>query len=155
MDCSLPGSSVHGILQAGILGCVAIPLSRRSSWPWDWTQVSCIAGRFFKECNARDLGSIPGSEGSPGERKGYPLQWFWPGEFHGLYSPWGCKESDTTEWLSLHSPSLPSKPPGNLTIGKAVFVFCVSCIPMHNLNELSFSCSYAPTFSVHPPHTHI
>ena len=26
---------------------------------------------------------------------------FWPGEFHGLYSPWGCKESDTTEWLSL------------------------------------------------------
>ena len=29
---------------------------------------------------------------------------FWPGEFHGLYSPspWGHKESDTTEWLSLH-----------------------------------------------------
>ena len=25
---------------------------------------------------------------------------FWPGEFHGLYSPWGHKESDTTEWLS-------------------------------------------------------
>ena len=22
---------------------------------------------------------------------------FWPGEFHGLYSPWGCKESHTTE----------------------------------------------------------
>ena len=27
---------------------------------------------------------------------------FWPGEFHGLYSPWGHKESDTTEHLSLH-----------------------------------------------------
>ena len=26
----------------------------------------------------------------------------WPGEFHGLYSPWGCKEPDTTERLSLH-----------------------------------------------------
>ena len=26
---------------------------------------------------------------------------FWPGEFHGLYSPWGCKESDTTEQLPL------------------------------------------------------
>ena len=25
----------------------------------------------------------------------------WPGEFHGLYSPWSCKESDTTEQLSL------------------------------------------------------
>ena len=27
---------------------------------------------------------------------------FWPGEFHGLYSPWGHKESDMTEQLSLH-----------------------------------------------------
>ena len=27
---------------------------------------------------------------------------FWPGEFHGLYSPWGSKESDTDERLSLH-----------------------------------------------------
>ena len=26
---------------------------------------------------------------------------FWPGEFHGLYSPWGRKELDTAEWLSL------------------------------------------------------
>ena len=26
-----------------------------------------------------------------------PTPVFWPGEFHGLYSPWGCKESDTTE----------------------------------------------------------
>ena len=26
----------------------------------------------------------------------------WPGEFHGLYSPWDCKESDRTEQLSLH-----------------------------------------------------
>ena len=28
---------------------------------------------------------------------------FWPGEFHGLYSPWSHKESDTTEQISLHS----------------------------------------------------
>ena len=27
---------------------------------------------------------------------------FWPGEFHGLYSPLGCKESDMTERVSLH-----------------------------------------------------
>ena len=37
MDCSLSGSSVHGILQAGILEWVAIPFSRRSSWPRDCT----------------------------------------------------------------------------------------------------------------------
>ena len=47
MDCSPPGSSVHGISQARILEWVAIPFSRGSSWPWDQMWVSCIAGRFF------------------------------------------------------------------------------------------------------------
>ena len=47
MDCSPLGSSVHGILQARILESVAVPFSRGSSWPRDWTWVSSIAGRFF------------------------------------------------------------------------------------------------------------
>ena len=47
VDCSPPGSSVHGILQARILEWVAMPSFRGSSWPRDWTQVSCIAGGFF------------------------------------------------------------------------------------------------------------
>ena len=47
MDYNLPGSSVHGILQARILEWVAFPFSRGSCQPRDWTQVSCIAGRFF------------------------------------------------------------------------------------------------------------
>ena len=42
MDCGPPGSSVHGLLQAGILEWVAIPFSRGSSRPRDWTRVSCI-----------------------------------------------------------------------------------------------------------------
>ena len=46
-------------------------------------------------CNARDPGLTPGSGRSAGEGI------FWPGEFHALYSPWGHKESDTTERLSL------------------------------------------------------
>ena len=46
MDCSPPGSSGHGILQARVLDWVVIPFSRRSSWPRDQTQVS-ITGRFF------------------------------------------------------------------------------------------------------------
>ena len=33
----------------------------------------------------------------PWRREWLPTLVFWPGEFHGLYSPWGCKESDTTE----------------------------------------------------------
>ena len=47
VDCSLPGSSVHGILQARILEWGAIPFSKGSSWPMDQTWVSCTTGRFF------------------------------------------------------------------------------------------------------------
>ena len=47
MDCSPPGSSVHGIFQAWILEWVAFPFSRESSWPRDRTQVSRIVGRHF------------------------------------------------------------------------------------------------------------
>ena len=47
MDCSLPGSFVHGILQAWILEWVTMPLSRDSSQFRDQIQVSLIAGRFF------------------------------------------------------------------------------------------------------------
>ena len=53
-------------------------------------------------CNAGDLGLIPGLGRSLGEGK-VPTPVFWPGEFHGPYSPWGCKESDTTEQLSHHN----------------------------------------------------
>ena len=35
----------------------------------------------------------------PWRREKLPTPVFWPGEFHGLYSPWGHKELDTTEWL--------------------------------------------------------
>ena len=47
IDCSPPGSSVRGILQARILEWVAISFSRGSSQLRDQTQVFCIAGRFF------------------------------------------------------------------------------------------------------------
>ena len=38
----------------------------------------------------------------PWKTERLPIPVFWSGEFHGLYSPWGCKELDMTEWLSLH-----------------------------------------------------
>ena len=47
IDCSLPGSSDHGILQARILEWVAVSFSKGSSQPRKQTQVSCIAGRLF------------------------------------------------------------------------------------------------------------
>ena len=53
-------------------------------------------------CNAADLGSIPGSGSFPGEGNGSPLQYCCLENPHGPrsladYSPWGHKESDTTE----------------------------------------------------------
>ena len=47
MDCSLPSSFVHGILQARIPEWVALPFSRGSSQLRDQTQVSHIAGEFY------------------------------------------------------------------------------------------------------------
>ena len=47
MDCSLPGSSIHGIFQARVLEWVAISFSRESSQPRDQIRVSLIVGRCF------------------------------------------------------------------------------------------------------------
>ena len=55
----------------------------------------------FEHCFAGDLGSIPGLGGFPWRREWLPTPVFWPGEFHGLYSPWCHKGSDTTEQLSI------------------------------------------------------
>ena len=54
----------------------------------------------------RDSGLISGSGRSPGEGNGYPLKYFLPVEFHGQrslmsYRPWGHKETNITEWLTL------------------------------------------------------
>ena len=54
MDCSLPGSSIHGIFQARILEWTAISFSR-SSWPRDWTWVSHIVGRCFTVWDTREV----------------------------------------------------------------------------------------------------
>ena len=56
-DCSLPGSSAHAIFQARVRewGAIAFStFSRGYSQPKDWTQVSCIAGRFFTVWNSRE-----------------------------------------------------------------------------------------------------
>ena len=54
MDCSLPGSSVHGILQGSILEWVATSFSRGSFQSRNQTQASCTAGRFFTNWAMRE-----------------------------------------------------------------------------------------------------
>ena len=59
----------------------------------------------------RHTSSMEESKFTPGFLQVTEAEWlltpvFWPGEFHGLYSPWGCKESDTTDWLSHSQAAL-------------------------------------------------
>ena len=80
MDCSPPGSSVHGISQARILERVAISFSKESSLPRNWTQVSCSAGRFFSDW-ATSRG-VKLKTGWPAQQfvtpQGVALFWFYP-----------------------------------------------------------------------------
>ena len=59
-----------------------------------------LTGKEFT-CSVKDLGLIPGFGKIPWRRERLPTAVFWPGEFRELYSSWGRKESDMTEWLSL------------------------------------------------------
>ena len=65
MDCSLPGFSVYGILQARIMEWVAMPSSRGSSWPRNRTHISYVS------CISR-WGSLPLAP--PGKPQGHLLQ---------------------------------------------------------------------------------
>ena len=89
---------------------VAVPFSRGSSQPRDWTQVYRIVGRWIpvwatagKEsaCKVGRPGFDPCVGMIPWRREQLPTPVFCPGEFYGLYNPWGCKEADRTEQLSV------------------------------------------------------
>ena len=85
MDCSPPGSSVHGILQTRILEWVAMPSSKGSSQPRDQTQVSAsLAAWFFTtsatwETHESESHSVVSDSLRP----------------HGLYSPWNSPGQNT------------------------------------------------------------
>ena len=71
------------------------------------TRASLVAQTKESACSAGDLGSILGLGRSPGGRHGNPLQYSCLENPHGQkslagYSPWGHKESDTTEQLNTH-----------------------------------------------------
>ena len=91
VDCSPPGSPVHGILQARILEWVAISFSRGSSWSRNWTRVSCIAGRWFTNWATREACSVPFS---------YSLA---QQILDGIFS--GCRFQISAEILPLESDS--------------------------------------------------
>ena len=83
---------------------------------------SCGSAGKESACNAGDLSLIPELGRFPGEGKGYPLHYF------GLeksmdYSPWNCKESDTTERLSLSMIAVTFKMYSLIDQGRSSSVF--------------------------------
>ena len=104
MDCSPPGSSVHGILQARILEWVAIQFSRGSSQLRDWTQVSSIAGRFFTIWATRE--TLYTGVGCHALLQGiFPTQRLNPGLSHALHvdslpSESCCMHAKSLQWYS-------------------------------------------------------
>ena len=77
VDCSPPGSSVHGILQARILEWVAVPASGGSSWPRDWICISCIGRQILYQLRHKENWSglqfpSPGNLPDPGIESASP-----------------------------------------------------------------------------------
>ena len=106
----------HHSSKASILWCSALSIVQLSH-PYmttgktialtRWTFVGKVMSLLFNMLSRLVMGLIPRLGRSPGEGKGYPLQYSGEfhglaGEFHGLCRPWGHKKLDTTEQLSLH-----------------------------------------------------
>ena len=146
-DCSLPGSSVHGILQARILEWVSISSFRETSWPRNWIHVFCLGRRILyhwdtwkAQENAMGMNNpdsllyealspgiiCPGLCCSFRRRRWHPSPVLLPGKSYGRRSLVGCSPwgSDTTERHHFH--------------------FSLSCIGEGNGNPLQCSCLENP-----------
>ena len=90
MDCSPPGSSVHGILQARILAWVAMPSSREIFPTRDWTHILCVSPAFQAD-------SLP--TGQPGKYCLYIML------LNAVYSIWTENRGDCTPYYEEQSSS--------------------------------------------------
>ena len=115
VDYNLPGSSVHGILQARILEWVAIPLPRGSSWPSDW--ILCT-----------ESPALP-VDSSPSEPPGKPSSALMKGQRHTLGQPchgsWTLRWGWTSDWITtvLKQSLLEALPVGQNSLYLPLCVF--------------------------------
>ena len=87
MDCSLPGSSIHGIFQARVLEWVAISFSRGSSRPEDETCVSPIVGRCFYRLSHQGSPILNKTEHTQ-NRASTPVTGRWAGQIIAAWVTW-------------------------------------------------------------------
>ena len=100
MDCSLPCSSIHGILQASILDWVAISFSRGSSQPRDWTQVSCTVGRLFTNWTTRKAHGATAAAAAKSHQSCLTLCDPIDSSLQGSAVP-GILQARTLEWVAI------------------------------------------------------
>ena len=79
---------------------------------------------IFLQCGTPEFNPWVGK--TPWRRERLPTPVFWPGEFHGLYSPCSCKESDTTEQL-FHFQKIPGFKASQCTHGKDMQIHWLGC----------------------------
>ena len=124
MNCSLPGSSVHGILQAKIPEWVAIPFSIGSSQHRDQASVSCrqSAGRFFTiwATGEGNLGLISCTDPNPHGCCVSPSRGFWSCQVSGLQDSW-------LKPVSFCFPSAGQDPPCACVCVRVLCV-CAMCV---------------------------
>ena len=84
-------------------------MATRSSILASDPRINCLALGFPRGSVVKNLPATretwvqsPGLGRSLWRRERLPTPGFWPGESHGLYRAWDCRESDTTKPLSLH-----------------------------------------------------
>ena len=146
MDCSLLGSSIHGIFQARLLEWGAIAFSKywvyrfkispSNEYSWlisfrmNWFDLLAVQGTLKSLLQHHSSkASILRCSAFFQRKQWHPTPVVLPGKSHGWrslvgYSPWGCEESDMTEQLHFH--------------------FSLSCIGEGNGNPLLCSCLENP-----------
>ena len=66
-------------------------------YPLQYSRASLVAQLVNNPPAVQEAWFHPWAGKMPWRRERLPIPVFWLEEFHGLYSPWGCKKSDTTE----------------------------------------------------------
>ena len=131
-DCSLPGSSVHGIFQARVLEWVAMSFSRGSSRPRDWTWVSCTAGRRFTISATREgpTGYLPMAKVS--SERGFPFPCLYSGllmskssKFYrgSIYQSFPCIVLFVSTWRNPYLPPRSQRNTGFFILKSYCFTF--------------------------------
>ena len=82
------------------------PLEKGIGYPLKYSWASLVTQLVMNPPAMQETWVRPLGWEDPLERERFPTPVFWPGEFHGLYSPWDHNESDMTEPLSFHFLSL-------------------------------------------------